>query len=205
MPDVARERLSKLFKDRQIVRFVDLKDIGLGSREIDRLVSREVLEKVGHGAYRLSDAEAPSTWLSFAVLAVRHPEAIICLDSAAAYYGFTTANPINVHAAFPYNSSIPSSRSPSVQGVRWQEKSMTLGIETVTVANTPVKITSKARTVVDLLRAAERSGDKELALEVLKSYVNEGEPIRDLSRYAKALNREKSIRPYLDAVQAFRM
>src|SRR5690606_11377972 len=111
----------------------------------------------------------------FAMLATRHPNAVICLASAAAYHGLTTQNPYEVWAAFPYGkTSIPTSSDPEVRGFRWRGASMEVGIDVVDVGGVPVRMTSPARTVVDLLRTKGRTGEVEAAMEALRGFASGG-------------------------------
>lgn len=198
------ERVVLHLTSNHISRFSELKAIGATSRMLKRLVDRGVIEKYEHGTYAACSETRDMSWISLAVLSARHPEAVICLTTAAAYHDLTVSNPPEVSAAFPYESSIPNTANNVISGHRWRGASMEVGIDEVTVFGTRVKITSPARTVVDLLRTANRTGEKELAMEALRSYNAKGLPLRDLGRVAKKLSQLPSVQPYIEAAQAFR-
>lgn len=184
------------------IRYADLRRITRSYAVIEELLAEGRLERMSTGLYGLPGRD--ESWNSFAMLATRHPDAVICLASAAAYHGLTTQNPFEVWAAFPYGkTSIPKSADLSVKGFRWRGPSMEVGIETADVGGVPVLVTSPARTVVDLIRTKGRTGEDEAAMEALRNFASRGK-VADLVRVSRALGCEGRVRPYTEAAMGFR-
>lgn len=204
MASKQEDRALGLLEGGGVVTLATLRRAGVDWRTVDRLLGRGVIERVGRGAYRLSNAEDHS-WESFALLSARHPESVICLVSAAAWHGLTMANPPEVWAAFPYEASIPRGTDFPIRGFRWRGAPMSAGIEERIISGTTVRITSKERTVVDLLRTRNRTGEAEIAIESLRAYLDKGGAIRKLTEMAEALKQSNALRPFMEAAQGFRM
>jgi len=184
------------------VRYAELRRITRSYAVIEELMAEGRIERMSAGLYGLPGRD--ESWNSFAMLGTRYPDAVICLASAAAYHGLTTQNPYEVWAAFPYGkTSIPKSSDLAVRGFRWRGPSMEVGIETADVGGVPVRVTSPARTVVDLIRTKGRTGEDEAAMEALRSFVSRGK-VPDLVKVARALGCEGKIRPFTEAAMGFR-
>jgi predicted transcriptional regulator of viral defense system len=184
------------------VRYAELRAIAKSYAVIQELLDEGRIERMATGMYGIPGRD--ESWNSFAMLATRQPDAVICLASAAAYHGLTTQNPFEVWAAFPYGkTSIPKSSDLTVRGFRWRGASMEVGIDTVDVGGVPVRITSPARTVVDLIRTKGRTGEDEVAMEALRGFAAGGK-VPELLKLAKALGCEAKIRPYTEAAMGFR-
>lgn len=193
-------RALRLFQGGKILRQRDLLRNGVPAVTLTRLVARKTLERVDRGTYRL--AEAPhEERQSFAEVAVRVPNGIVCLISAAEFHGLTVHNPPEVWVGLPRGARHPSIAYPPVRIVYWRnEAALKDGVEELTVAGVKVKITSPARTVVDLFRFRNRSVGREIALEAIRAYAESGLPEGELHALARALGAERAMAPYFEAM-----
>jgi hypothetical protein len=74
-----------------------------------------------------------------------------------------------------------------------------VGIETVQVDNQTIKIYDRERTVCDFIRNRLKIG-KDVALEVLKNYMSGKKNLQKLYEYAKLLQIEGVISPYVEVL-----
>lgn len=195
------ERKSRLLMEMSSgkpLRHTEVREIIGSSAWISALINDGVIERLPLGLYGLPTFD--SSWQTLAVLAITSPKGVICMDTAAAFHGLTTANPMEVHIAVPYKQTAPRNSEISTKGYRWQEAAMTIGVEEVTISDTAVKMTNPARTVVDYLRSMNKLGNPEMAMEVLGNF--NGRP-SELLKIARGLGCENMVRPYTQAVQSF--
>jgi len=194
------ERKSRLLAEMSAgvpLRHTEIRKIIGSSTWVKNLIDEGVIERLPMGLYGLPTFD--NSWQSLSILAITSPKGVFCMETAAAYHGLTTANPAEVHIAVPYKQTPPRNTEISTKGYRWQEASMTVGVEEVTVSNVPVRMTNPARTVVDYLRSMNKLGNPEMAMEVLRNF--QGRPA-ELLKVARALGCENTIRPYTQAIQS---
>ena len=163
-------------------------------RDIGRVV------ELGRGLYRLADAEE-AEHPDLALIAARAPDAAVCLISALAYHDITTQIPSTVHLAVPRGSYHGITLSIPVTVYRFDPKTFDKGLETQRVGGMPVKIYSAARSVVDCFKFRNKLG-LDVALEALR-LVRQRKRAQnsELLRYARLLRVEKSMSPYLQAIE----
>lgn len=185
-------------------RFSDIRKIAGSFLPIQELLDDGKIVKIAKGLYGLAGRH--QDWNSLATMGLRYPEAVICLDTAASYHGLTTQNPHEVFAAFLYGKkAIPRVEEMAVRSFRWRDASMTVGVETIEVADgIKVKMTSPERTVVDLLRFMSRRGDDEHAMEALNTYASAGGAMRSLIELSRKLKCEKTVRPFTTMISGLR-
>lgn len=192
------EELFEKLKEGKPLKYKDVRNILNSHKLFSELLDMGKIERITGGLYSLPERD--STWEMFSTITVMsNSKAIICMDSAASYHGLTTSNPHTLHAAFPYNSSAPKNHELNLSGYRWVDKSMTIGIEEITIGDVQVKITSPARTVFDLFRYVGKTGDNEQALEALASFQGRQSEILKIAReFSHAA--EERLRPLLSAM-----
>jgi predicted transcriptional regulator of viral defense system len=128
------------------------------------------LVEISRGVFRVADAPA-TAHLDLLAVCRRVPDGMICLNSAASYWDLTDEMPAAVHVAVPRGRHRPRVAYPPTQvhvfaaytfGLgRWQEQ-----IE----SGERIAISSRERTVVDLLRMRSRVG-RDQALAALRHYL----------------------------------
>lgn len=194
------ERKSRLLAEMKSgipLRHTEIRKIIGSSAWVKHLIDDGAIERLPMGLYGLPSFD--NSWQSLSILAITSPKGVICMETAAAYHGLTTANPAEVHIAVPYKQTPPRNNEISTKGYRWQEASMTVGVEEITISNVPVRMTNPARTVVDYLRSMNKLGNPEMAMEVLGNY--QGRPA-ELLKIARAFGAEDAVRPYTQVIQS---
>ena len=201
---VPEARVVEALRNGSPMRYAELRELAGSSKVIRSLVDDLLVERLPMGLYAVYDpeAQASTSFESFAVVAARRPDAVICFESAAAFYGLTVANPSEIWAAFPYNSTPPRSGADlGLRPSRWNDRAMSVGVDLHVLSGVEVRITSPARTVVDMIRFEKSKGFQETAGEVLASYLKKHR-MAEVTQIATELGCAGSITPRLAWAQA---
>jgi predicted transcriptional regulator of viral defense system len=143
---------------------------GLSERRLRGLVADGVIDHLGHGLYRKADA--PPADLDQLEIALRAPEATLCLTSALSYHDLTDVIPIQIDAALPRSRRPPKVTAP-VRWHRFQEDTFLVGREMVEVdAGLFIGIYSSERTIIDVFRLRHQEGE-DLAFEALRRWLKQ--------------------------------
>ena len=182
-----------------IVRPRDIEAIGLPREYLVRLHRQGKLDRPGRGIYTLSDANVTERH-SYAEVAKRVPEAVICLLSALAFHEITTQSPASVWIALSKGARTPALASPSLRIVRLSGRSLTEGIEKHQVDGVSVRVHSAAKTVADCFKFRNKIG-LDVAIEALKDCLRQKKATdNEIHRYAKVCRVSNVIRPYMEAL-----
>ena len=193
------ERTMQYVRRKGIVRPRDLEALGIPREYLLRLHRQGKLSRSGRGIYTLPDA-AVTEHHSYAEVAKRVPEAILCLLSALAFHELTTQSPAEVWIALGKGARKPAILSPSLRVVRLTEPSLSEGVEKHTVEGVPVRVYSAAKTVADCFKFRNKIG-LDVAIEALKDSLRQKKAtINDIYRYAKICRVSNVIRPYMEAL-----
>lgn len=168
------------------------------SREIAELVQHGLIQKIKPGYYvwsgnadNLSDIETVAAVIPFG---------IICRHSAAQLHELTTVNPLAVSIAIPANRTrVVVPRHPPVELVPSSMATFGLGLTTLNVGHTNVRVYDRERTVCDFFRKRYRLGE-DMALEILQNYMIESRNLQQLFEYAGKLRIKNVIKPYVEAL-----
>jgi predicted transcriptional regulator of viral defense system len=178
-----------------VTRTRDLEALGYSRTAISRMVQRGQLERLARGVYA-TPSTATDAHRSLAEVALRAPNAAVCLLSALEYHDLTTQLPFEVWIAVPTRS-----RKPKLGGVRVQffdARYFEVGLETVNVDGVPVRVYNAARTVADCFKYRHKIG-LDVGLEALKQGLRERRFTRDeLWRMAGVCRVQRVITPYLE-------
>ncbi len=182
-----------------IVRPRDIEAIGLPREYLVRLHRQGKLDRPGRGIYTLPDANVTERH-SYAEVAKRVPEAVICLLSALTFHEITTQSPASVWIALGKGARSPALTSPSLRIVRLSGPSLTEGIENHQVDGVPVRVYSAAKTVADCFKFRNKIG-LDIAIEALKDSLRQKKAnVNEIYRYAKVCRVSNVIRPYMEAL-----
>ncbi len=139
-----------------------------GPLVLDKLVEDGVLERLGHGLYRKS--EAPPADLDRIESALRAPEATLCLATALSLDDLTDAVPSEIDVALPRSRRPPRVSAP-VRWHRFHEDTFQVGRETFEVGEgLSLGVYSAKRSVIDAFRLRHQEGE-ELAVEALRRWL----------------------------------
>jgi len=182
-----------------IVRPRDIEAIGLPREYLLRLHRQGMLNRPGRGIYTLPSATVTERH-SYAEVAKRVPEAVICLLSALTFHEITTQSPASIWIALGKGARTPALTSPSLRIVRLSGPSLTEGIENHQVEGVSIRVYSAAKTVADCFKFRNKIG-LDVAIEALKDSVRQKKAeVNEIYRYAKVCRVSNVIRPYMEAL-----
>jgi len=182
-----------------ILRTSEALRLGIHPRTLYALRDAGVLEQLSRGLYRLAEMP-PLVHPDLVTVALRVPQAVICMLSALAFHELTTQIPHAVHIALEGGSEAPRLDYPPLRvfwfsGPAWSE-----GIETHTLDGAPVRIYGPAKSVADAFKYRNKVG-LDVALEALRLYRRHPAfDVGELLRYARVCRVKNVIRPYLEAL-----
>lgn len=173
--------------------------LGIHPRTLYALRDRGELERVGRGLYRLSSAP-PLTSPDWVTIALRMPRAVICLISALAHFGLTTAVPHSIDIALPSHAQVPQMDSLPIRVFWFSKPTYNAGVDVIRIDDVPIRIYSPEKTIADCFKYRNKVG-LDIAIEALRTYREKYKrPNRAaLVRYAQICRVERVMRPYLEA------
>jgi predicted transcriptional regulator of viral defense system len=193
------QKIMRYVGKHRIVRPRDIEAIGLPREYLVRLHRQGKLNRPGRGIYTLPDANVTERH-SYAQVAKRFPEGIVCLLSALAFHEMTTQSPASVWIALRKGARTPALTSPSLRIVRLSGPSLTGGIENHTIEGVRVRVYSAAKTVADCFKFRNKIG-LDVAIEALKDCLRqEKASVNEIYRFAKICRVSNVIRPYMEAL-----
>lgn len=141
---------------------------GVSDRRLRGYVEAGLLERLGHGVYRKT--QAPPADLDRIEIAIRAPDATLCLTSALAHHDLTDAIPSTVDLALP-RSTRPPRVSASVRWHRFQEATFFVGRESMKVdEGVTMGLYGAERCIIDAFRLGHREGQS-LAAEAVRRWL----------------------------------
>jgi predicted transcriptional regulator of viral defense system len=193
------ERTMQYVRQHGIVRPRDIEAIGIPREYLLRLHGQGKLNRIGRGIYSLPGA-AVTERHTYAEVAKRVPDAVLCLLSALAFHEITTQSPASVWIALGKGARKPAIVSPSLRVVRLTEPSLSEGIERQSVEGVTVRVYSAAKTVADCFKFRNKIG-LDIAIEALKDCLRlKKATVNEIYRYAKICRVSNVIRPYMEAL-----
>ncbi|MBU0608052.1 MAG: type IV toxin-antitoxin system AbiEi family antitoxin domain-containing protein [Armatimonadetes bacterium] len=182
-----------------LVRASEARRAGVGPRALAQLVREGRLERVTRGIYRVPDAE-PCAHPDFVTVALRVPDAVICLVSALAHHDLTTQIPRMVDIALPRSARAPQLDYPPLHVYWMTEPAFSAGVEVIQISQTPVRIYHPAKCVADAFKFRNRLGT-DIAVEALREYLKRRDrDLPSLRGYARICRVQRVMQPYLEAL-----
>ena len=189
--------LIKEFKKHNgIMRTSELNNICIDSRNILRLLNEEKIVKLKKGVYQLSDdIDTPDE----VIISKLFPSAVIYLNSALFYYGYTDRIPFTWQMAVDRNSSKSQYKInyPVITPFYLNKEILKVGVSEYSIGNIIIKIYDRDRTICDVLRY-EKKLDKEIFNKAIQSYIKDDEKnTSKLLEYAKVLRVMNKVKIYV--------
>lgn len=195
-----KDRAIEVARERGIARGADFDQAGVPRVYLQRLTRDGVLQRVGRGLYKLSDA--PSDAASSLAEASRiQPKGVIGLLSALQFHQLTTQTPHAVWMLLGSKDWAPVNPSVQIKVIRASASSLSAGVEIHQIDGVHVPITAPAKTVADCFKYRNKIG-LDVALEALRECLRNKRATRDeLWRHAKTCRVANVMRPYLDSIE----
>lgn len=188
-----------LAEGRSLIRARDLRDAGVPSMVLSRMVRAGRIQRVGHGIYapRVRDV---SEHLPLAEVCMRAPRAVVCLLSALRFHEVGTQDPHDVWIAVPSNAAAPRIDSPAVRITRMSEASLSDGIVRHEIDGVGVPVFSVAKTIADCFKYRGKVG-LDVAIEALREgWALQAFTTAELRAHARIARVENVMRPYVECV-----
>ncbi|MEX2411896.1 MAG: type IV toxin-antitoxin system AbiEi family antitoxin domain-containing protein, partial [Candidatus Paceibacterota bacterium] len=184
----SKEKIRKalnLFKDQGgILRTSKVLSAGIHSRTLYKLREEGYIIKLDRGVYKLND-HAPLSNPDIAIVAVRVPNAKICLLSALDFHEMTKEIPHKVHIAIARTQRDPKIDYPPIEVYRFTDESLTEGVDKHEIDGQTVQVYNPAKTIADCFKFRNKIG-KEIALESLRRGLEEKNvEVKEILKYAK--------------------
>lgn len=190
---------SKLSDNKKIYTARDLDNRGVTSYARKKLLQDGKLMTVASGVYENTGFNGEES--DFYYAAAIAPAGVICLMSAAVYYGLSTYRPDAVDVAIERNHKVKRIPEwPPINIVYFSEKRMELGVKEVEAGGDHFRIFDPEKTVVDLIFYRNKIGIEETR-EVLTNYLRrEDSNISLLYDYARELHCAKTLSTYMEVL-----
>lgn len=155
-----------------------------------KLINDGYVEKIRRGYYQWVD---PDDFSEVGTVTRLFPDAILCMDTALRYYGYSDRTPADWHLAVSKDSG--KSRFnidyPFVKPHYVEQKVLELGLTKGNMDGHEVRIYDKDRVICDCLRYRNKM-DKELFNKAIQNYISDPEKsIPKLLEYAEPLRVKK--------------
>jgi predicted transcriptional regulator of viral defense system len=169
---------------------------GLSRRGLRRLLERGEVERIGHGLYRTVDADPIDT--DFIEIAVKAPQATVCLLSALARHDLTDVIPVAHDIAVPRGAWRPAVTTP-VHWHRFDPSTFDVGRNKLRLDDDHViGLYDAPRSIIDAFRMRHSLG-ADVAHEALRRWLRQGGRPADLMRMTQEFPRIRL--PVLTALQ----
>ena len=159
------------------------RNAGFSKRRLYQLRDEGVIEAVARGVYRLADASPAD--LDLIDIALRSPEATLCLISALSEHQLTDVIPAVYDLALPRGSRRPASEA-QVHWHAFDPRTFALGRATKALDDTArIGLYNAERSIVDAFRLRSQVGE-DVAYEALRRWLRRGGHPAALLKVAEA-------------------
>ena len=186
-------------KNKKFITTAELKNMGYSYYKIGILEKDGILSRINRNTYENLTYKGDENDFFSAEAYV--PKGVICLMSAARYYGLTNFLPDSVSVAIERKKKVNTLPEwPEIKIYYFDSSRMALGVTEICESDNCFHIFDVEKTVVDIIYYRNKVGIEETA-EVLKNYLKRKDrQIDRLYTYAKCLRCEKVIRTYLEVL-----
>ncbi len=171
----------------------ELLEIKVYYDDIQHLMGEGLIEKIKRGYYLWIENFNGS---EIVIINRLFPDAVLCMDTALFYYGYSDRNPAEWNIAIDKNASRQRTNIdyPFIKSYRVETDILTIGETKGKIDNYDVRIYDRDRTICDVLRNMNKM-DKEIFNKAIQNYVKDTEKnIPNLMQYAKELRVQKRVK-----------
>ncbi len=182
------------------LRMAEALRLGINRKTLYAMRDAGVIESISRGMYRLASLE-PLTHPDLVTVATRAPKGVICLISSLSFHELTTQVPHAIDVALVRGTRKPRIDYPPTRYFWFSGPAFHEGIETHDLDGVPVRIYDPEKTLADCFRYRNEIG-MDVTLEALRVWRERRRKKLDvLLKYARMRHVERTIRPYLEAMQ----
>lgn len=194
---VPEEALLQMAREVGLIRPRDLERCHIPRRVLYLLAHTGELVRVGRGLYRLPEADFTENH-SFAEVAARVPNGVICLLSALRFHELTTELPSEVWVALGPKTWSPTFKRPRLRVVRFSGAALREGVETHDIEGVPVRMYSVAKTIADCFKFRNKIGTSVAAEALRQAWATRRVSADELWTHAVHCRVTNVMRPYLE-------
>jgi len=154
--------------------------------DIQQLIKENLVEKIRYGYYQWSNADNHS---EARLIRQLFPDAILSMDTALFYYGYSDRIPSTWHLAVSKDSGKSRFKIdyPFVKPYFVEPALMEMGLSFTDIDGNQMRIYNKERVICDCLRYRNKM-DREIFIKAIQGYVNDmSKNIPHMMEYAKKL------------------
>ena len=181
---ICYEKIKNIFiQSNGIMVTSDLIKQGITIRHLNKLINENKLFRIKKGLYQWIDAPVEESAIIFKLI----PKAILCMESALYYHGYTDRIPNCFHIAVDRDSNKRKYKInyPIVKPYYMKSKYLEIGLIEGKINGTKVRVYDKERTICDVLRFSNKM-DREIFNKALQNYINDDvKNIQRLIDYSK--------------------
>lgn len=187
-------------KDKHLYSIEELKNLHLSNYKIQKLIQEGILKKMNRSYYENLTYIGDFNEMSYIQAYV--PRGVLCLMSAAAYYGLTNTRPQEINFAIDRSDKVYTRPEwPCVHLYYFSKSRYSTGIKEVQCnTNERYRIYDIDKTMADILYYREKIGIEETKI-ILKNYLHsEKRNLNQLYRYSKQLGCHKILKTYMEVL-----
>lgn len=173
-----------------MMRTKELQQENIYYQKIQQLIQEGYIEKVRYGYYQWIDT---NDFSEVGTITRLFPDAILCMDTALRYYGYSDRTPLEWHLAVSKDSGKTRFNIdyPFVKPYYVKPTILELGLIEGEMDGHKVQIYDKDRVICDCLRYRNKM-DKEIFNKAIQNYINDPEKsIPNLLEYSEPLRIKK--------------
>ena len=191
--------MNAITESKKFVTIDELKNLGFSYYKLGRLEEDGLLHRVNRTTYENLSYKGDENDFFSAEAFVRN--GVICLMSAARYYGLTTFLPDAVDVAIERSKKVVTLPDwPAIRIFYFDSSRMEIGVTEARDGENSFHIFDIEKTVVDIVYYRNKVGIEEMS-EILRNYLKrEDRRIDRLYDYAKRLRCEKILRTYMEVL-----
>ena len=188
------DEIKNLFEDYGcVMRTAELREAKVYYKDIQELLNNGVIEKIKQGYYHLIDEYGDD---EPRIIRRLFPDAVLCLNTALFYYGYSDRTPAAWHVAV--NKDVTKYRVkidyPFVKIYFLEASLLNIGATEGIIGVNAVRIYDRDRTICDCLRYMGKM-DREIFNKAIQGYVKDPKKnVPHLLQYAKAMRVRKKVR-----------
>ena len=191
--------MNAVMENRKFITIAELKDMGYSYYKVDKLVKEGILQRINRSTYENLSYKGDEN--DFLTAQAYVPYGVICLMSAARYYGLTSYLPDCIDVAIERKKKANTLPVwPEIKIYYFDPARMETGVNEVNENGNTFHIFDIEKTVADIVYYRNRVGIEETS-EVLKNYLKRKDAQIDrLYAYAKRLRCGTLLRTYMEVL-----
>lgn len=185
--------------DKKIVTIAELKKMKISYYHVNKLVEQGILKKLNKFTYENTGYQGEEADYIYVYAYV--PNGVICLLSAARYYGLTTYRPDAIDVSIQRKRKIRTLPDwPEIKLWYFDDIRQNTGIDEMEVCGEKISIFDIEKTVIDIIYYRNKIGIEETK-EIITNYLKRtNRDINKLCRYANKLKCKTILDIYLEVL-----